>query len=65
MVTLRAIIEAIDGPIALNRCVARRGACPLQRQCSVHRVWQRIQDHLLDELERTTIASLVPPRAAS
>ncbi|MDR7418363.1 MAG: Rrf2 family transcriptional regulator, partial [Armatimonadota bacterium] len=63
-ITLRAIVEAIDGPIALNRCVARPGDCPLSRRCTVHPVWHRIQRLVLDELERTTIASLRHDRAA-
>lgn len=63
-ITLRAIIEAIEGPIALNRCVVKRGACPLDRRCAVHPVWRRIQDLVVGELERTTIASLRQDRTA-
>src|SRR3972149_3230477 len=30
-ITLRAVIEAIEGPISLNGCVIAPGACPLDR----------------------------------
>lgn len=57
-ITLRAVIEAIEGPIRLNRCLIAPGACPLDRKCSVHPVWRRIQDLVLRELECVAIDSL-------
>jgi Rrf2 family protein len=62
-VTLRQVIEAVEGPILLNRCVLRAGECPRDRICPVHRVWCRIQGVLLAELEAVNFAGLVqmPP----
>jgi Rrf2 family protein len=57
-ITLRAVIEAIEGPLSLNRCVMEPGACPLHRKCPVHPVWRRIQDLVIRELDGATIASL-------
>lgn len=57
-ITLRAVVEAIEGPIYLNRCVIEPGACPLDRTCSVHPVWRRIQDLVIRELEGATVESL-------
>lgn len=57
-ITLWAVIEAIEGPISLNRCVSAPGACPLDRTCPVHPVWRRIQDLVIRELEGATVASL-------
>lgn len=57
-ITLRAVIEAIEGPISLNRCVIEPGACPLDRKCPVHPVWRRIQDLVIRELDGATIESL-------
>jgi Rrf2 family protein len=62
-VTLRRVIEAVEGPIQLNRCVVRPGACPRDRYCPVHPVWLRIQKLLTQELDAVTIAALVAPRA--
>ncbi len=59
-VTLRRVIESVEGPIYLNRCLVRPGACPRDGFCTVHPVWHRIQAVLVRELEAVTIAALVP-----
>ncbi len=58
-VTLRHVIEAVEGPIFLNRCLVRPGECPRDRICSVHQVWRRIQGVLMAELEAVNFAGLV------
>lgn len=60
-ITLRAVVEAIEGPIRLNRCLVGPGACRLQPRCPVHPVWQRIQALVIRELEGVTIASFRQP----
>jgi len=65
-ITLRQVIEAVEGPIRLNRCVVRPGACPRDRFCTVHPVWLRLQGLVTRELDAVTIASLahsIPPAA--
>lgn len=57
-VTLCQVIEAVEGPIALNRCVIEPGTCPRDRFCPVYPVWQRVQALLLRELEGVTMAEL-------
>lgn len=57
-VTLRQVIEAAEGPISLNRCVVRPGACARDRFCTVHPVWLRLQALVTRELDAVTIASL-------
>ncbi len=56
--TLRRVIEAVAGPIHLNRCVIRPGECPRDRFCPVHPVWLRIQRLVTTELDGVTIAGL-------
>lgn len=60
-VTLRQVIEAVEGPLFLNRCLVHPGACPRDRFCTVHPVWHRLQDVLLRELEAVTMAALAAP----
>jgi len=62
-ITLKDVIEAVEGPLQLNRCVAHRGACPRDRFCTVHPVWLRLQALVTRELEAVTIASLARPPA--
>lgn len=57
-VTLRQVIEAAEGPISLNRCVVKPGACARDRFCTVHPVWLRLQALVTRELDAVTIASL-------
>lgn len=60
-VTLLRVIEAVEGPIRLNRCVEAPGACPRDRFCAVHPVWVRLQALLTREMAGITIAALARP----
>ncbi len=57
-ITLRHMIEAVEGPIYLNRCLARPGTCPRDAFCPVHPVWGRIQAVLVRELDAVTARDL-------
>lgn len=57
-ITLRRVIEAVEGPINLNRCLVRPGECPRDRFCPVHPVWDRIQGILLRELDSVCLKDL-------
>jgi len=63
-ITLRQVIEAVEGPVRLNRCLIRRGECALDRICPVHPVWQHIQDVMVRELDAVTFAQLGAARMA-
>lgn len=57
-VTLRSIVEAIEGPIALNQCLIGETGCARKTACPVHEVWVLAQQQMLAVLEATTLASL-------
>ena len=57
-ITLRQVIEAVEGPIYLNRCLIRPGLCPRDRFCPVHPVWGRIQALVIRELDSVHIKDL-------
>jgi Rrf2 family protein len=57
-ISLLEIVESIDGPIRLNRCLTRSGECPLDRLCPAHRVWREGLDLLRGRLARATLAEL-------
>lgn len=52
-ITLSEIVEAIEGPFALNACLGEAGQCGRKPYCKVHQVWHRAQRALLKELEIT------------
>lgn len=61
-ITLRQVIEAVEGPIRLNRCLLRPGECALERSCAAHPVWERIQGILMHELDAVTFAEMAAAR---
>lgn len=63
-ITLLDILEAVEGPIALNRCLLRGVTCELQDHCAVHDVWAEIQKHLVEKLKQVSLAYLVQAHAA-
>ncbi len=57
-ITLRQMVEAVEGPIYLNRCLVRPGECPRDSFCPVHPVWARIQAVFIRELDAVTVEDL-------
>jgi Rrf2 family protein len=57
-ISMLEIVEAIEGPIAINRCTATPVQCDKVNQCAVHPVWQEAQDYLVELLRTTTLADL-------
>jgi len=57
-ITLLAVIEAIEGPIAVYRCLIALSACPRAPHCSVRPVWMRGQEAMLSVFERTPLSEL-------
>lgn len=57
-ITMREVIETIDGPIALNRCLRREGECDEEGLCPIYEVWSKAQNQLLEILDSTTVEDL-------
>ncbi|HEY3490118.1 MAG TPA: Rrf2 family transcriptional regulator [Candidatus Deferrimicrobiaceae bacterium] len=57
-ITLREIVESVEGPIVPNRCLTGRGACERDGGCNVHPVWKRVQAQVISILDGVTIAEL-------
>jgi len=64
-INLREVIEAIEEPIVLNRCLRDDGECDRESFCPVHPVWDIIQQTLIERLESTTFADLASERNAA
>ena len=58
-ISLLHVIEALDGPVQLNRCVIEPSACPRDEHCPVHHVWAKAQSELTSLLSDTTFDDLV------
>jgi Rrf2 family iron-sulfur cluster assembly transcriptional regulator len=62
-ISMRDIVEAVDGPIALNPCVLYPEDCSRSGECQVHRAWMQAQEQLMGVLDTVTLRSLVPTNA--
>lgn len=57
-ISLLEIVEAIDGPLLLNECVADPSACHIGATCVVHQVWCQAQAELVERLAHTNFAQM-------
>lgn len=66
-VSLLDILEAQEGPLALNQCLEKANSCDRQHTCGVHDAWKEIRDEVCVVLKRFDFARLVEAeqRAAS
>ncbi len=65
MISVAAIVEAVDGPIALTSCVAVDSHdCAIEGRCSVRGHWGPINSAVRAALEAVTLADLARPAAA-
>lgn len=64
-ITLLEVVEAIDGPIQLNECVANNGACAFEDDCPLRPVWCDAQEELVGRLKSTNFADMMAKSPAS
>lgn len=61
-ITLRMIIEAIDGPIAIRHCLVDEHSCNYQQdksKCRFHVVFQELNSIIISRLDMLTLADMV------
>lgn len=57
-ITIRDVIEAIEGPIHLNVCLMGQGECGRDKICPVHAIWEEAQERMMNVLGRANFADL-------
>lgn len=55
-ITIKKVVEIIDGPIVLNRCAVNKSSCRNAGNCDVHFMWADIQKILTKALSSYSIA---------
>lgn len=62
-ITVRRIIELIDGPITLNRCTEHRYCCSRmgynKTSCAYHRLFAAVGERLAQDLDRVTLQQIL------
>jgi FeS assembly SUF system regulator len=66
-ISAAAILDALEGPVALTDCAAGQGHCEIEDSCRVGRVWQRLNLAIRRSLYEVSLAQLAgldaaPPR---
>jgi FeS assembly SUF system regulator len=57
-ISAAAILDALEGPVALTDCSAGHGQCEIEDSCRVGRVWQRLNLAIRRALYEVTLAQL-------
>ncbi|HEX7373824.1 MAG TPA: SUF system Fe-S cluster assembly regulator [Steroidobacteraceae bacterium] len=57
-ITASAIIDAIEGPVAITECSGNHSACDLETTCRTGGAWQRINGAIRRSLDEITLAQL-------
>lgn len=60
-ITVRMVLEAIEGPLALNHCMHPDG-CAAMSACAIAQVWGEAQHAVETVLDRYTLADLARTR---
>jgi len=63
-ITVKDIIEGVEGPIVLNHCLQKVSNCSEGYRCKIQNVWKDAQDAMIGVLDGTTLADLVKETAA-
>jgi Rrf2 family protein len=61
-ISLLHVLEAIEGPVTMNRCTIEPQRCDFSSTCTVHPVWQTLQRLVADYLAKTTFDSIMQCR---
>lgn len=61
-ITMLEVVEAIDGPVALNDCTVNPSLCPFGESCPIHEVWCVTQVDLVKKLRETNFSQFTNHR---
>jgi Rrf2 family protein len=66
-ITFLDVLQAADGPVAINDCCEAGAGCPQIGECRMQNVWVRAERAMVQVLRTTTIADVLrhPARAQS
>lgn len=62
---LLQVVEAMEGPLALNQCLVEPDICPFVPVCNVHVAWAHARDVLRTHLQSITFEQLAGKKEES
>jgi Rrf2 family protein len=63
-ISFQDVIEALEGPIAVNVCMNPHASCDHFSRCTMVGVWSEVQTRITEVFHRTTLADLKQVRCA-
>ncbi len=57
-ITLREIVETMEGPVIMNLCVLDAKLCGFSKTCSAHSAWKKIKNSVSDMMEDVTLKDI-------
>ena len=64
-ISAAAIIDAIEGPVAITECSGNHSACEHELSCSTGSAWQRINGAIRRSLDEISLAQLAGQEAVA
>ncbi len=58
-ISVSAIIDALEGPVALVDCLTSDIECPSEHGCSNRKIWKLVQDRITDTLKHISLQELI------
>lgn len=55
---LSEVVDAVGGMPQQSECFLGHSDCPLEQRCAMHEVWAEAHVRALDEMKRTSLATL-------
>jgi Rrf2 family protein len=52
------VLEAIEGKLAMNICLADKKKCDFSRNCPIHSVWASVQSKVIEVLKKSNFDDL-------
>ena len=62
-ISVLSIVYAIDGKNTFDKCVAKNNQCDSGKNCSLHPMWKKTKNHLINQLKKSTVAELMKEEA--
>lgn len=63
-ITILSLMETLQGPVAINKCVLKMDLCPREKECLISEGWCKVQSSLVEFLGGITLKDLLQDYAA-
>jgi Rrf2 family iron-sulfur cluster assembly transcriptional regulator len=58
-ITVKELIESVQGPIFLSRCLTSLNSCDRKKTCPLRKLWVKSQDYIIEMFKENTLADLM------